>query len=246
MISFLIAGALAAAALFILPRFLGARQERMLRQYQVLESRFGLSRRVAQSRWGKGIGEHHSLFGEHRGYPLSLYSHFVKRGKERADWTSLAFEALFAEDLEFRIGFQGTEPKARFEEPAEVPPFCALELCSLSASEDLSQVFEDESVAKRLAFWSSQAGCGAIRLSKGFLEYREFGVMETDAQRLRFQEAIMLLASLADALSIYMVERNAIARYDLRWQAGGATSERLRRLSSAEALLRALPGGSRS
>lgn len=212
MVSFLIAGVLAAAALLLLPRFLGARQERMLKQYQVLESRFGLSRRVAQSRWGKGIGEHHSLNGEHRGYPLSLYSHFVKRDKARADWTSLVFEALFAEDLEFRIEFQGTEPEARFDEQNQIPPFRAHELCNLSSSEDLSPVLRDESVAKRLVFLSSQGSCGAIRLSKGFLEYREVGVMETDAQRLRFQEAIMLLASLADVLSIYVVERNALAR----------------------------------
>lgn len=205
----LIAGLVAAAILLLLPRFLGRQQDRMLKQYHVLEKRFGLSRRVSQSRWGKGIGERFSLHGDSRGYPLSLYSHFVKKEKERTDWTSLVFEALFAEGVEFSIEFTGTEPESRFEEGEPLPCLIENDAFPGRCSEDLSKIWNDEAIVKRFQFLSKQTRSGAIRLNKGFLEYREFGVMETEEQRLRFQEAILLLASLCDALSIYMSERKA-------------------------------------
>ncbi len=195
--------------LLLLPRFLGRRQERVLSQYQVLEKRFGFTRRVSQSRWGKGIGERYSLHGESRGYPLSLYSHFLKKDKRRTDWTSLVFEVLFVEDLEFCIEFSGMQKAAAFSSGKDYASVEKREKVTLSATEDLSRVWNDESVAKRLQVIGSQATVGAIRLSKGFLEYREIGFMEGEAERLRFQEAILLLASLSDALSLFMSERKA-------------------------------------
>ncbi len=205
----LIAGLVAAVILLLLPRFLGRRQERVLSQYQVLEKRFGFTRRVSQSRWGKGIGERYSLHGESRGYPLSLYSHFLKKDKRRTDWTSLVFEVLFVEDLEFCIEFSGMQKAAAFSSGKDYASVEKREKVTLSATEDLSRVWNDESVAKRLQVIGSQATVGAIRLSKGFLEYREIGFMEGEAERLRFQEAILLLASLSDALSLFMSERKA-------------------------------------
>jgi hypothetical protein len=47
-------------------------------------------------------------------------------------------------------------------------------------------------------------------LSKGFLEYRELGQMESEAQRVRFQDAILLLASICDGLSLFMSERKEV------------------------------------
>ncbi len=211
----LIAGLVAAAILLLLPRFLGRRQQRMLEQYEVLEKRFALSRRVSQSRWGKGIGEHYSLHGESRGYPLSLYSHFLKKGKRRADWTSLVFEALFAEDVEFCIEFRGTEDLARFDNRKDWRSRAEKEGAVLNASEDLASIWADEGVTRRFQFLSKQERVGAIRLSKGFLEYREVGFMEDEAQRLRFQEAILLLAMICDALSVYMSERKAVRSAEL-------------------------------
>ncbi len=205
----LIAGLVAAVILLLLPRFLGRRQERVLKQYEVLEKRFGFTRRVSQSRWGKGIGEHYSLHGESRGYPLSLYSHFLKKDKRRTDWTSLVFEVLFVEELEFCIEFSGMQKAAAFSPGRDYPSVEKREKVTLSATEDLSRVWNDESVAKRLQVMGSQASVGAVRLSKGFLEYRELGFLEGEAERLRFQEAILLLASLSDALSLFMSERRA-------------------------------------
>ncbi|MDQ8182310.1 hypothetical protein [Pelagicoccus sp. SDUM812005] len=211
----LIAGLVAAAILLLLPRFLGRQQERMLKQYHVLEKRFGLARRVSQSRWGKGIGERFSLHGESRGYPLSLYSHFLKKEKVRTDWTSLVFETLFAEDLEFRIEFPGTEEGARFSGGEELPFALENEGVLLRSSENLERVWRDDNVARRFPFLAKQERAGAIRLSKGFIEYRELGVMEHEPQRLRFQEAILLLACVSDALSLYMAERKATPSVEL-------------------------------
>jgi len=44
-------------------------------------------------------------------------------------------------------------------------------------------------------------GSGSFRLSKGFFEYRESGQMGNEAMRIRFQEALRLLADLGDRLS---------------------------------------------
>ncbi len=181
----------------------------MLRQYEVLEKRFGLSKRVTQSRWGKGIGERCSLHGDSRGYPLSLYDHFVKGEGGKQEWTSLVLEALFAGDIEFLMEFEGTQEGARFDRPQRFQVKGLYSGATVFSSDSLKDVFEDEAVVKRLEFLSKQSVCGSVRLNKGFLEYREVGVVVSEVQRLRFQEAILMLATLCDRLSLYASEKKS-------------------------------------
>lgn len=204
----LIVGLVAAGTLLLMPRFLGGRQERVSKQYHVLEKRFGLSRRVTQSRWGKGIGERFSLAGGSRGYPLSLYDHYVGKGKERMIWTSLVFEVLFADDLGLSIEFTGTQEGAKFDLDPRVD-FSREEggVCIRTSDSAYLALFDDEALCARFAAIERKESCGAIRLSKGFLEYRELGLMEQEEMRVRFQETILLLAHFCDALSLFVSER---------------------------------------
>ncbi|MBK1878467.1 hypothetical protein [Pelagicoccus mobilis] len=179
----------------------------MLKQYEVLEKRFGLVRQVAQSRWGKGIGEHYSLKGENRGYPLSLYSHFRKVAGRKVEWTSLVFEALFVEDIELCIEFEGTEASARFGKKEGLSRVEVAWGADVWSNADLAKYLASENLLARISSFSKKGSCGAVQLSKGFIEYREVGVMESEEQRLRFQEGILLLANLCDAISLYMSER---------------------------------------
>lgn len=208
----LVAGLIAGVILLLLPRFIGRRQDRMLAQYEVLEKRFGFDRRVARSRWGRGIAERYSLQGENRGYPLRLYSHFQKRERGKTVWTSLVFEALFAEDLEVCIDFKGTQPNAKFEIASTLSSLESTDGVSIFGSSEFSSYLAGEALVGRLQSFSQKASCGALRLSKGFVEYRELGVMETEEQRLRFQEGILLLAHFCDAVSLFMAERNRIEK----------------------------------
>lgn len=180
----------------------------MLAEYEVLEKRFGLERRVTRSKWGKGIGEHCSLSGSYRGYPVSLYSHYHGEGKERTIWTTLAFEAPFAGELEMRIEFPKTSEEARFspiEDGTDVVWGDGAKL--LCSDGDLFEILKTEAVADRLAVFAQKWGQGAVLLSKGFLEYRETGWMDREEQRLRFQQAFLLLGDLADAVSVYVTKK---------------------------------------
>jgi hypothetical protein len=47
---------------------------------------------------------------------------------------------------------------------------------------------------------SATGNGGYFRLSKGFFEYRETGRMETPEKRVRFQDALLAMAELADCL----------------------------------------------
>lgn len=204
----LIAGLVAAVILLLLPRFLGRRQERMLKQYLLLEKLFGLTRRVSQSRWGKGIGEHYSLHGESRGYPLSLYGHFKKEDGIKVEWTSLVFETLFAEGLELCIEFAGTDPGARFSRSETLVLQGSDAGSTIWTNDDaVANRLNEEAIAKRIRSFAGKPVCGAVRLSKGFIEYRELGVMIDEPQRERFQEAILLLGAISDMLSLYASER---------------------------------------
>lgn len=182
----------------------------MLIQYLVLEKRFGLVRRVSSSRWGTGISERVSLHGENRGYPLSLYRHYLNESGGKTEWTSLVFEALFAGCLEFSIEYSGTQERSRFPESTDFVQLNEDRGCRIWISDSAAaDVFQGQVVNKWMAAFGEQPSCGCVRLSKGFLEYREWGVIETEDQRLRFQEAIVLLASLCDALSVYMSQSEA-------------------------------------
>ncbi|MDQ8202568.1 hypothetical protein [Pelagicoccus sp. SDUM812003] len=204
----LIVGLVAALSLLILPRFIGTKLDKTLVQYGILEKRFGLSQKVTRSVWGKGIGERHTLAGHYRGYDVSLYHHFHGKGKRRQEWTSLVFETLFAGGFELRIGFKDTSPQARF---ASLENGASRELpagVSLACNDDaFLEALARETVADRLASLSSAGIPGAILLSKGFLEYREAGQMVDEAMRLRFQQAFLVLAELADALSVHLAKR---------------------------------------
>lgn len=203
----LVVGLIAAVLVMLLPRFFGRGQERMLEQYAVLEKRFGFDRQVAKSRWGRGIGERFSLKGESRGYPLSLYAHHQKLEGRKVEWTSLVFEALFAEDIELCIWFVGTEVGARFQQKENLPRVRLREGVEFRSNDDLEQYLLAEGLQNRLGSFAKMDRCGAVLLSKGFLEYRETGTLDNEERRLRFQEAILLLANLCDALSIYVGER---------------------------------------
>ena len=189
-------------------RFIGRAQEKVLEQYGHLEKRFRLERETFRSKWGKGIGERHTLRGEYRGYPLSLYSHYQKKENgKRQEWTSLVFEALFAEDLDFDIVFENSQVGSLFasrplEHRLEVGEGVTFFINRSKSDETLIT----ESLRERLQRFAEMPTCGSTRLSKGFLEYREDGLMTRDAIRMRFQDAILLLGDLADSVSIYMVQ----------------------------------------
>lgn len=188
----------------LIPRFLGRRQDRMLQQYEVLRMRFGLERRVAHSKWGRGIAERYSLSGRYRGYPVSLYEHYHKTDDGRVDWTSLVFEILFVAEFEMRIKFENTQGLAVF--PKLEGAGVALEESSFTLEVSQSRALDSlraSGLVERLERFGGRETGGAISLSKGFLEYREVGSMESETMRLRFQEALLLLADLADALSLY-------------------------------------------
>lgn len=203
----LVAGLVAAALLLLLPRLFGRRQRKVLAQYEALEKRFGLAQRVAHSRSAFGMKEHISLHGESRGYPLALYDHYQRKAGVRLEWTSLVFEVLFTEELEICIEFPGTQEQSRFDSSQSLALQHEDGYRFYANQASARSVCEEEPVAQRLASIAKKPEAGAIRLSKGFLEYREIGLLEEDKQRHRYQEAILLLAHLSDALSLYAANR---------------------------------------
>lgn len=195
---------IAVVVILLIPRVFGDRQGRMLKQYETLEKRFGFSHRIAQSKWGKGIGEHHSLVGEYRGYPFSVYSHYVKDGGRKRVWTSLVAEVLFVGEAELCIEFKDTQQEATFSAKEELAHSRVGDGWRASSDlRDILSVLEEPAFRDRLLRFATKGECGAIRLSKGFIEYRETGRMESDMIRLRFQEAMLLLGDFADSLSLY-------------------------------------------
>ena len=202
-INILIIGALCAIAVLVIPGFLGRSNEKMLSQYRVLEKRFRLKRHAFASKWGTGIAERHSLSGEYRGYQIAIYDHFRGKGLEKRVWTSLTLEATFAGEREFVIESPSTEDEARFNDGGkelircgEAGPF---RICCLDENSDAGLAVRLGS--DRLAAFE---GPGAFRLSKGFFEYREKGRLVDEAMRLRFQEALLILAEMADCVSEYI------------------------------------------
>lgn len=201
-INILIIGAICAVAVLIVPGFLGRGKGKMLSQYGVLEKRFRLKRHAFASKWGSGIGERYSLSGEYRGYPIAIYDHFRGSGRKKRIWTSLTMEATFAGEREFLIESPLTEDEARFNGGAkdlilcgEAGPF------RIRCSDDNSDAGLAGALGtERLAAFE---GPGAFRLSKGFFEYREKGRLVDESMRLRFQEALLILAEMADRVSEY-------------------------------------------
>lgn len=192
----------------VVSRLAGGTQDRALKQYAVLERRFYLQRQTFRSKWGKGIGERCRLQGDYHGYPIALYSHFHGTGSGKREWTCVTMELLFAGEIEFDIVFSSSDSQARFEKPLagehrELAPGIELVAsCEAMVEPVLRAVHE------RLLQFAIKPELGVFRLSKGFLEYREAGLMIDDACRIRFQEALLIMGETGDALSVF-VAKNA-------------------------------------
>lgn len=205
----LVAGLAALVVVALAGRALGRRRSKPLRQYDELAKRFRLELRTHRNGWGLGIGERHSLSGEVRGYPVSIYAHFRGKGRRRVTWTSLAMEALFAGELELRVAFPGTQPSARFAAGPELAAVASAPpgVEAWASEAEAAEIFDGEGAPEALARLAKRPAAGAICLSKGFFEYREVGTVRDDAGRARFQEAMLALACLADAASVYAARR---------------------------------------
>ncbi len=200
---YLLWGAGALVLLYLVRRFLGDHQQEKSRQYEIMEKRFRFDRRTFRSQWGKGMGSHFSLDGAYRGYPVRLYSHFAGEGKERRLWTSVTYEALFAGEREFRLnGVKGDEC-SRFGITDSLISEGALGEYELySQGSGVGVAFWNDELLGRLEQLSAKGVGGSISLSKGFLEYRESGEMDTEEKRLHFQLVIVFLADVCDELSL--------------------------------------------
>ncbi len=193
----------------VVSRLAGGTQERALKQYAILERRFYLKRQTFRSKWGKGIGERCRLQGDYHGYPIAIYSHFHGSGSGKQEWTSLTMELLFAGDIEFDLAFSRSSSGARFEkllpgEPRDLAPGIELVASCESMVEPVMGA-----VLERLAQIAGKSELGVFRLAKGFLEYRESGLMLDDAFRIRFQEALLIMGELGDALSVFVTQNPA-------------------------------------
>ena len=195
----LVIGVIFALGLMLLPRLLGRRQAAMLEQYEILEKRFLLKRKVYPSKWGKGIGERYALSGDYGGYSVSLYDYFHQSESSKQVWTGLSFEMLFAGELELAIEPEVGDEAARFEalEPLEPASTPVGRFRFKSNAGDSLEGIADDALLERFERFQ---GRGSFRLSKGFFEYRESGLMEDAETRIHFQEAIPLLARLGDRL----------------------------------------------
>lgn len=192
-------GVVFALILLFVPRILGRSMGPMLEQYEILERRFHLKRKTYTSAWGQGIGERVSLPGEFRGYPLTLYDHSNESDAKKRIWTTLAFEMLYADELELVLNPSFTESDSRYSTDDS--------LAKIDSSSRLYDLFSnDEERAKRflngpvIERLSAFPGEGAFRLSKGFFEYRELGRMKDASMRNRYQDAMLLLAEMGDRI----------------------------------------------
>lgn len=199
----LVIGIVAAVLLLLIPKILGGKQDQMLKQYEVLEKRFGLQHRVSQSKWGKGIGEHHRLDGSYHGCPVSLYGHYNETGNKRVFWTSLVFETLFAGEFEFDISLGNVPREARYPKK----DFISIQeiakrtlLLSNRPDAEIQSLVSDRAL-QRIGALANRERAGSIRLSKGFLEYRECGDLLSDEMRERFQDAFLVLGELSDGIA---------------------------------------------
>ena len=201
-------GIIGLVVLYLVLRFYGRRDDRMLEQYEILEKRFQLERKTYRNKWG---GEfHHNLKGNYRGYPISLYNHFHGRWPSKQEWTSLSMEVLFAGELQCVLNFSKGDDLARFDVSH------GLDAMDISASVDGLEIWSNqrepwEGWSERLLerfqkTMSALAGekAGSFRLSKGFLEYRESGLITEAPKRQRFQEALLFMGEIIDHVSIVL------------------------------------------
>ncbi len=195
--------------LLLVARFVGPRQERALGQYELLKKRFGFKLRTRKSRWGKGINERFALEGDFHGYPISIHSHFHKEGGRKVEWTSLVLELLSAGELAFDVVFEGSAPRSRFETLQDGESLPLAFGASFQVNRPNAEKLLGDKSKARLEAFSKKIDCGVFRLSKGFLEYREPGLMTSDEMRIRYQDALLLSAELADAVSVFVAKESA-------------------------------------
>lgn len=187
-------------------RFTNRRNDFISKQYETLEKRFTLKRKITPTKWGSGIGERFTLQGEFRGYPVSIYNHYHKNEGKKQEWTSLVVEMLFAEKLAFDVVFNSSQNAAKFDAMNAEYSIEAGEGIAYNVNRDNAEGLLSEKLLERLAMLEKKQTCGVLRLSKGFLEYREAGVMTSEEMRIRFQDALLLSAELADQISVFVVE----------------------------------------
>lgn len=202
-----------AAALAVAQALVGRRKRRLQANLELLQKRFGLEAKVYARPMLPGFGERRTLSGEFRGYSVALYDHYLGRGRRRRRWTSLTLEALFAEDLELRLEPREGDESARFEPADSLAPakLGDPELDGLWRAWCSDPAFAagvwTESLDNHLKELGRSGEAGSLRLSKGFLEYRESEYIDSQSKRLRFQTAFLVLAELADVVSIYATRR---------------------------------------
>lgn len=199
-------GLFAVVGLLIVFRFTNRRNDLVLKQYETLVKRFTLKRKTTPTKWGAGIGERFTLKGDFRGYPISIYSHYNDRSGKKQEWTSLVVEILFAEQMAFDVVFDSSQEAAKFNAMDVDYSIDAGEGIAFKVNRKDAQDFVSEKLLERLAVLTKKETCGVLRLSKGFLEYRETGVMTSEEMRIRFQDALLLSAELADLVSVFVAE----------------------------------------
>jgi len=193
---------------YAIGRLVDSKRSGMLEQYELIRKRFGFELKRFGSKWGWGIGEHYVLEGAYRGYPVRVYEHFHEGNGPKQYWTSMTFELLITGGLELIIEAGGTEEKARYQRIHSVQKTrdTLTELLGISMYQNdpnwTELIFEKDQIERVKRFFSKES-LGAIRLSKGFLEYRESGILRESEMRIRYQDAILVLADLADAFSAH-------------------------------------------
>ena len=193
---------------YVIGRLMDAQRSGMLEQFEIMRKRFGFELRRFGSKWGWGIGEHYALEGRYRGYSVHVYEHFHASDKEKQHWTSITFELLFTGGLELLVETPGTQERARFEHLHSVQKTDAALGNDLSVTVYLNDpkwkaLDLEEAQLERMKRFFGNASMGSIRLSKGFIEYREAGALRENEMRIRFQDAILVLADISDALSAH-------------------------------------------
>ena len=204
---------------YVIGRLVDAQRSGMLEQYEVMRKRFGFELRRFGSKWGWGIGEHYALEGRYRGYSVHVYEHFHESDRRKQRWTSMTFELLFTGGLELLAETPGTQEEARFER------LHLVEKTDSALGKDLGVALclndpkwkpldLEEAQLERMKRFFENASMGAIRLSKGFIEYREAGTLRESDMRIRFQDAILVLADISDALSAHPNKDNWEALFE--------------------------------
>jgi len=163
----------------------------MLREYETLERRYGLRRVALRSQWGGGVGERYRLEGSFRGYALKLYDHYRGRWPRRKVWTSLTLEAPFAGELELALQRAANDDFGWPEDWKRRGWSLEERLDLWCSDESFGEASWPDSLLERLWRLAADSQMGQIRIAKGFIEYRERGLLADATCRRRFQAAML-------------------------------------------------------